>query len=882
MTSDSLLKIYRLLLVVLALLLPLVGQAWFDDAWTYKASFVASNGGGTLVDQQVQINLSAANVNPAYIWSPNGDDIRAIAADGVTPLDYYIENWDSFGQNAVIYVRVASLPPGDTTIDIYYGNNAAADASNPTIVLSEVGLRYHTRQSTLDPTSRAQALAEFNSIADGTIGYGCKAVTAFNLISNSNQFPSGSSRDILFFSNNHFEVPPGDTGTWDFRFAGDYGRGGGLYLDSVDSDEKWNEDLWWGANWANTAEILTVSASLGAGFHNLQMIGAEGGNDGGTSVQYRSPATASVWTDWNITNVNIRSEKCSVVTVPAALASPSLTTSTKTVFDLNGGNIEPGDVLRYIITLNETVGTTAEKVSITDDIASEVGSLVIVALPAGASDASDPAAGANSKGLVSVSGITVPANGSVSIIFEVTIDVVPDGTAIDNSATLVNPSGGANVTSNAPTLVANVASPSVSGVKRLYLYDNNDLSRVAPLSDEGDVLIDENGDQEVWTLIPALQSALVIDKTTDMSINLWIRRAGETNWPRRDLRIEVRGSVNGLVGLFENTSPVIIQAGTGFSNFNFPLTQPASPTSLAIGEAITLTIINRSADPIGGGFYNDDIEVNQSGPSGDNTVLNFPSDTVVNVDAFESYDAAFPSGALTTSYSPGETVHFRAIVSDPFGDVDISAANIVITDAGGTPVGPSTAMTVVSPVVPSTGALKVFEYSFNIVGMPAQGNWAATITALEGTEGTISDSEIYSFSVVLPPSLTTVITASVSTANPGTPVTYTLVTVNSGSGDATEVVVTHSLPPFASLRLNTYGAATPFSCSAGCPASGLDLGTPVYSDDNGTSYGYAPVSAAEGASVDHDGRVTNWQIPMTGIMEGSSASFTILFELELD
>ncbi len=62
-------------------MLPSTGQAWFDDAWSYKASFVASNGGGTLADQQVQINLSAANVNPAYFWSADGDDIRAIASD---------------------------------------------------------------------------------------------------------------------------------------------------------------------------------------------------------------------------------------------------------------------------------------------------------------------------------------------------------------------------------------------------------------------------------------------------------------------------------------------------------------------------------------------------------------------------------------------------------------------------------------------------------------------------------------------------------------------------------------------------------------------------------------------------------------------------------
>ncbi|MFT4798522.1 MAG: putative repeat protein (TIGR01451 family) [Candidatus Azotimanducaceae bacterium] len=868
---------WRALLFNLGMLLCCSANAWFDNDWTYRAAFNVNNPGGTLTDQQIQIDLSSANVHPDYVWSSDGDDIRILASDDSTALDYYIENWDSFSETAVIYVRLDNLPPGDSTILLYYGNTLAPDASDPIGVLTEIGLRYHTRQSSLDPTSRTQALNEFNSLGDNVVGYGCKQVTEFTAINNNNQFPSGSNSEILFFSNNHFEVPPAFSGLWRFRFGGDYGRGGGMYLDNIDSDEKWNDDLWWSLNFGNTGEILQVEGTLTSGFHNVQMIGAEGCCDGGTSVEYQSPEEPGVWKVWNTANVNIRSEKCTVTSIPTTLASSSLVTSTKTALDLNGGDLEVGDVIRYTITLNESAGTTAEFVTVTDDLPSQVTDLTIVAITGSGIDDSDPTR--NGDGQVLVEEIIVPANGSVSILFDVTVATVPVGQTIDNSATIENLSGGADVIVVAPTLTVSINEPNITGVKNLYLYNDNSLTRVVPGTDQSFLLIDEQFDSETWTLSTALQTPLTVDKSIDQSIALYMRRAGETGYAFREIRIRVSGSASGVIAEYSNSS-ISIPAGTGFSLFALTLDYiNPSPLTLAQGEAITLEIINESQDFISGGagpVYNDDIEVYLSNTVGTtpNTILSFPSGTVINVDEVETYNDAFPAGVLTSAFNPGSSVYVRATVSDPFGAADINSATVDIINAAGSTVVTGAVMTEIG----ATGASKTYEYQYDIVGLPPQGAWTATVTANEGTEGTISDTGTGTFSVYHPPSLTTVITANTALAAPSTPVIYTVITTNSGAGNAISVRVTDDIGLFMALRLDTYGADTPLNCNAGCPSSGLTLGAPVFSNDDASSFVYTPVSEGGGAPANYDSNVTHWRVPMTGSLSGSGTSFTIQFE----
>jgi trimeric autotransporter adhesin len=247
---------------------------------------------------------------------------------------------------------------------------------------------------------------------------------------------------------------------------------------------------------------------------------------------------------------------------------------------------------------------------------------------------------------------------------------------------------------------------------------------------------------------------------------------------------------------------------------------------------------------------------------------------VINVDKVETYDDAYPAGALKTIFSPGDTIYFRSVVSDPFGVVDINSATVDILDAGGTATA-GLGMTEVAAV----GALKTYEYIYSIVGLPAQGNWSATVLANEGTEGAISDSGAHSFGVFFPPTLMTLISSNVPSALPGSTVVYSIVTTNTGTGDAISVNVTNDLPIFTALRLDTYGPSAPFDCTAGCPSSGLSLGTPAFSDDDASTFGYLPVSGAGGAPPNYDSNITHWEIPMPGTLPGSSTAFTIQFEV---
>src|SRR5690606_6721527 len=86
----------------------------------------------------------------------------------------------------------------------------------------------------------------------------------------------------------------------------------------------------------------------------------------------------------------------------ATVIHPDLSGSTLSVLDLNGGDVLPGDTLRYSLTLNESAGGPANAVSVSATLPSQVGGLVVSA-PPGSTDNS-------TGGQVAVSGITVPAS----------------------------------------------------------------------------------------------------------------------------------------------------------------------------------------------------------------------------------------------------------------------------------------------------------------------------------------------------------------------------------------------------------------------------------------------------------------------------------------
>ena len=462
----------------------------------------------------------------------------------------------------------------------------------------------------------------------------------------------------------------------------------------------------------------------------------------GTGAPSLLTNTASLVIPGSVTDYN-STDDSATVSIPVT----SVVTATKSVVDLNNtlANATIGDVLQYTITLTETAGVPAT-VSVTDDMPLNVTNFNVVSAPTG-SDTSTPTGGANNAGYLNITNINIPANGTVSIVFAVSIaGSAVNGTVIGNTATVTNP-GGSGATPSAPNVIV-VAG---SGKKQLYLAGANQLSRTPTSSNPAAVSVNA-GSSASWTLTPSLAGNDTLNPSiaTNVTGTLYMRGNSTTT---RTITVQLTCPTNG----------VAIPA-TPWASGNFTLsttTNTAVVFSLSLGGVSKtcpsggqwiLTVVNTS----GGGrtisIYPQSVSPS---PAGISQIL-LPSANVINVDSVTAYDGAYPAGAALSSFTTG-TIYVRAVVSDPFGYYDIDANNnattqptIVIKDPSGNLVK-NTAMprAAADPNNP-TSATRTFEYQF--LPSPVQaGNWTATVTAPEGTEGTVSDTRIGTFLVVLPP-----------------------------------------------------------------------------------------------------------------------------------
>jgi len=109
-------------------------MSWLSG-WTYRrAVTITEQSGSTLTDYQVRIELNSSNFDFSKA-NTDGSDIRFTEDDGTTLLNYWIEKWDDANEEAVIWVKVPSIPANsDVTIYMYYGNPSAVSESDPEAV----------------------------------------------------------------------------------------------------------------------------------------------------------------------------------------------------------------------------------------------------------------------------------------------------------------------------------------------------------------------------------------------------------------------------------------------------------------------------------------------------------------------------------------------------------------------------------------------------------------------------------------------------------------------------------------------------------------------------------------------------------------------------
>ena len=372
----------RRLMLLILFLMPVSGFAWFDCDWDYRFPVTISKPAGPpLIDNQIRLNLNAGNVPAQFDWTLLGDDLRLLDDDDQTELDYFIEQWNSGGQTAVVWVQIPSIPGGGKTIYIYFGAPPGTPAASTPSVFSEPGLKFHTRRSTVDPVNRATAEAAFDAASDNVSGYGCTFISDYTGVNNSSVFgPPNRNADIALFAEVFFEVTAAEAGTWQFRYGADFGLGGGLYVDDIALDEDWNSDLWWALDWNNTSQILQGSINLAPGTHSLRILGFEGCCDGGLTAQFQRPG--GPWLAVSLANIPLISRVCPIVQPTVVFGAGeigscpvlTITRSTQAIFDpinntTNPKSIPGGIVLNTAITSNSGDGPVdADSFIITETI----------------------------------------------------------------------------------------------------------------------------------------------------------------------------------------------------------------------------------------------------------------------------------------------------------------------------------------------------------------------------------------------------------------------------------------------------------------------------------------------------------------------------------
>lgn len=340
--------------------------AWWNTDWNRNVSAQITNSSGSnLNNYPVRIDLNTSNM-PGLDWNNNGNDLRVLDSDESTQLDFYIDSFNPTSQTAILWINLPTLNNGEVrTVYIYYHNTAATNASDAVATFSETGVKYHTRQTTFDPATRAQAEADFNSLDDSVAGYGCTILTDITNVDNSDTF-SGPNNDIIYFTETFFEVTAANSGSWEFRIGPDFGLGGDLYVDSQSVDVEWNDDLWWAFNFGNVNEILSGSINLTAGYHSFRTIGSEACCDGPASIEFRPPGGA--FQPLSTTNINLVTRQCPVSDITTSFIDTEILADISITKDDGVTNYTPGGSSTYLITVANNGLVDVANVNISDTL----------------------------------------------------------------------------------------------------------------------------------------------------------------------------------------------------------------------------------------------------------------------------------------------------------------------------------------------------------------------------------------------------------------------------------------------------------------------------------------------------------------------------------
>ncbi|MCB1645472.1 MAG: DUF11 domain-containing protein, partial [Pseudomonadales bacterium] len=459
-------------------------------------------------------------------------------------------------------------------------------------------------------------------------------------------------------------------------------------------------------------------------------------------------------------NNNVDREFTSIIT-----GTPSdLSTSTKSVVDLNGGTVDPGDILEYTITLTETAGVSATSVEVNDTIDTDTTSFTFQSTSCSGSPVNSFA-----FDTLTVTGITVPASSSCDVVFRVTIKPTSvAGTFIDNSA-LISNGNGTDGNPVAPTLLVAGAA---TGSKILYLDSlasaPRNLTRVPPVSDSTTDIT--TGNSVSISLNPTLAADLQINSGI-IPVSVWVEALSDGTY---DLTAQLSYQGGTVIGS-DIINNVAMTTGSGNAQlYPFTINLATDITDLNTSEEITLTITN-------GGGSAGTARIHSLLDSIDSNLIVDAAD-VINVDSISFFsDVARTIPAATIE--AGQIIYVEAVISDPFGAFDITNAKITLKDPNNATQVSLANMT--EDVGSATAGTKTYYYAYSVPSVVSidPGVWNATVKAFEGQEGTVTHTDSNTFTTTAP-AIEVDYNVSPLTANAGDTLTYTITVTNSGGSPA--------------------------------------------------------------------------------------------------
>ena len=581
------------------------------------------------------------------------------------------------------------------------------------------------------------------------------------------------------------------------------------------------------------------------------------------------------------------------------LKAPDLTTSVKSVIDLNGGNVNPGDTLRYTILINESAGYSANDVSLTDHINTAFSNFQVVSLPLNATDNSLPAPNGNSNaGVVQIDDIFIAANSSEEIVIDVTLSAsLASGSTIDNSALLSNIAFD-DVTVSAQTLYIAQPIQSASGNKLLYLNSVRTVNRTSQImrrnrpTSQDYRNIGRNNKDGIWTLNPEFQSTFEFSSNT-INLNLCLQ-SNQNNNIQHSAQVQLLHNAT----VIADSGPLTItlpNKNTTPIQIPFPLTLSQTPV-IPAGDTLKFRLVNITG---AGG-----IRV-YSKVGADFCYVSVPAETVINVDSIAVIDN---SNSAVNEISAGSTVSIRSVVSDPFGSFDITSADLTATDPDGNTAFFEQSMSVFND---SGAATKTFNFDYTIPSTAKVGYWKFSVRAKEGEENTIDHRSDFMLLVKQPePNISVVKSVDVfsdpihgeNTTNnyakalPGSILTYTISAENTGQGVTVDdtIIITDGFPDKTHMLVTDFddisGQGPVFEVSS-AQSSGLIYNFTAlnsnsddieFSNNDGASFTYSPSPDIDGI----DKNITHFRINPKGVFQAPAAGqsptqFTIKFRVRL-